>query len=264
MPTGVKTDALGRADAAKQDDKASAKPESKADNKPTGLKSLVTPTVEQAGPQRPSELQELMAQVRSEIKGDPEAAKEARKEAMWSRLLEAGLNVMGGQSSNFAQNLALASPAAKGFGEDVKGLRAEENSKRKQLAELGLKGYELNQAAKKLAAEEAYMKQHGRYYEQAGQAALINANRADGTAGLRDELASQNLALNRQKAADVALEKAGYGLLATSKKPEKIMQAAKLKETIYKEYGVIPGGVVPAASASGAFNYVPGKGLVPV
>jgi hypothetical protein len=173
---------------------------------------------------------------------------------------------MGGQSSNFAQNLALASPAAKGFGEDVKALRAEENSKRKQLAELGLKGYELNQATKKAVAEEAYMKQHGRYYEQAGQAALINANRADGTAGLRDEIAKQNLALNTQKAADLALEKAGYGLLANSKKPEKIRQAADMKEAIYKQYGIIPGGAAPGGipGASGAFNYVPGKGLVPV
>lgn len=260
MPTNVKLDDKGRADAAKQGDKAPAKP--------AGIKSLQptpTPNVEQAGPQQPSEIQMLLAQARADIEDSKTDREKAKKEAMYSRLVEAGLNIMGGQSSNFAQNIALASPVMRGYGEDVKNIRAEERDAKKQLAALGLKGYELNQAAKKAVAEENYMKQRGKSYEDQARAALISANRGDGTAELRSEMAKQTLALNTQKAADLALEKAGYGLLANSKKPEKIKQAAELKESIYKQYGVIPGGTAPPSFSGGStFNYVPGKGLVPV
>jgi len=256
MPTGVKLDDKGRADAAKQDGKASAAPT--ADNKPAGIKSLpvTKPPLEQAGPPQPSELQQVLAQYRSDIEGSKDEKEKARKEAMWSRLLEAGLNVMGGQSSNFAQNLALAGPAAKGFGEDIKGLRAEETARRKQLAELGIKGYELGQGAKKQAAEEAYMKQHGKYFEQAGQASLIAANRP--TAGAygaeKVDIAALNVGLNNAQKALLTAKKAD--------RPAIQQQIDAYINRINQLAGV--GGAPPAASASGAFNYVPGKGLVPV
>lgn len=241
------------------------KPSDKTKTQSPLQKDTVAPNVEQAGPKQPSELENALAQSRAEISGNAEDAKKAREEAKWNRLLEAGLNVMGGQSTNFAQNLALAGQAAKGYGEDTKGLRAEETDRRKQLAALNLKGAELRAAEKRAGVEEKYMGQHGRYFEQAGQAALTTASHAGDAAGLRSEIANQTLALNTQKAADLALEKAGYALLATSKKPEKIQQAAAMKEAIYRQYGIIPGSTAaPAASASGAFNYVPGKGLVPV
>jgi hypothetical protein len=206
--------------------------------------------MEQAGPQRPSEMQEALAQARSEISGNAEDAKKAREEAKWNRLLEAGLNVMGGQSTNFAQNLALAGQAAKGYGEDVKGLRTEDTDRRKQLAALNLKGIELKQAEKKGIAEEKYMGQHGKYFEQMGA-------HAGDTAGLRADLGAQQLALKTQQAADLALEKAGYGLLATSKKPEKIQQAAAMKEAIYRQYGILPGGA--AAPTIGGYNPTTGQ-----
>ena len=248
MPTNVKADELGRTDAAKQDGKAATSP---TGNRPTGLKALAPASnMEQAGPQRPSEMQEALAQARSEISGNAEDAKKAREEAKWNRLLEAGLNVMGGQSTNFAQNLALAGQAAKGYGEDVKGLRTEETDRRKQLAALNLKGIELKQAEKKGIAEEKYMGQHGKYFEQMGA-------HAGDTAGLRADLGAQQLALKTQQAADLALEKAGYGLLATSKKPEKIQQAAAMKEAIYRQYGILPGGA--AAPTIGGYNPTTGQ-----
>ena len=241
-----------------------AKPAPKTETKPaavttkdTGLKSLTNkPNVGDAEPKTPSELQQVLAQYRSDIEGSKDEKDKARKEAMWSRLLEAGLNVMGGQSSNFAQNLALAGPAAKGFGEDIKGLRAEENTKRKQLAELGLKGYELNQAAKKAAVEEAYMKQHGTYYDRAGQAALISANRPTAGATGADRLdvqATKELLASAQKQ------------MLSAKKAERPAIQAQI-DTYVKRLESLGGisSAVPAASASGAFNYVPGRGLVPV
>ena len=227
-------------------------------NRPTGLKSLTSaPNVEQTGPKQPSELENALAQSRAEISGNADDAKKAREEAKWNRLLEAGLNVMGGQSTNFAQNLALAGQAAKGYGEDTKGLRAEETERRKQLAALNLKGAELRAAEKKAGVEEKYMGQHGKYFEQAGQAALTTASHAGDIAGLRADLGAQQLALKTQQAADLALEKAGYGLLATSKKPEKIQQAAAMKEAIYRQYGIFPGGA--AAPTIGGYNPTTGQ-----
>jgi hypothetical protein len=252
-PTGVKTDELGRADAAKQGNKSAGTTDTKA----TGLKALTNkPNIGDAEPKTPSELQQILAQYRSDIEGSKDEKDKARKEAMWSRLLEAGLNVMGGQSSNFAQNLALAGPAAKGFGEDIKGLRAEETAKRKQLAELGLKGYELSQAAKKQAAEEKYMGQHGKYFEQAGQAAITSANRP--TAGAYG-------AERVDVAATKELLAAAQKQLLSAKKAERPAIQQQI-DTYNKRLEALAGigGAPAAASVSGAFNYVPGKGLVPV
>jgi hypothetical protein len=99
----------------------------------------------------------LIAKYEKMIAGDPEASAKARKEAMWSRLTEAGLGIMGGESSNFAQNIGRgATQAMKGYAEDVKGLRAEENAKLTQLAGLGLKGAGLKQEARKLGITEKH------------------------------------------------------------------------------------------------------------
>jgi hypothetical protein len=223
-------------------------------NRPTGIKSLTNkPNAEDNEPKTPSELQALMAESKASISGNAEEAKQAKKDAMWNRLLEAGLNVMGGQSTNFAQNLALAGPAAKGYGEDVKGLRAEETEKRKQLAALGLRGYELGQGTKKAAAEEQYMAQHGKYFEQAGQAAIANAGRM-GMGADKVDIAALQVGLKNTNEALASAKKAD--------KPALIAQRDAYIARINQLAGV--GSAPPAASASGAFNYVLGKGLVPV
>ena len=99
----------------------------------------------------------LIAKYEKMIAGDPEASAKARKDAMWSRLTEAGLGIMGGESSNFAQNIGRgATQAMKGYAEDIKGLRAEETAKLNQLAGLGLKGVQLKQEARKLGITEKH------------------------------------------------------------------------------------------------------------
>jgi hypothetical protein len=132
---------------AKEDKKGTAKTQSAA-QKATGAPEMPETKVDP--------IDALLARYEKMIMGDPEATKKAKKDAMWSRLAEAGLNIMGGQSSNFAQNIALASPAMKGYGEDVKGLRAEETAKLNQLAALGLKGAALKQEARKLGITEKH------------------------------------------------------------------------------------------------------------
>ena len=167
-----------------------------------GVKSLIKPTGEtkvQSPLQKTTDtpvvpettvnpIDTLIAGWAKDIKGNPEAAKEARKEAFNQRLLQAGLDVMGGQSSNFAQNMSLAGKAVQGYGEDVKGLRTEEQSKLTQLAGLGLKGVALKQEAQKLGIT-------AKHYDDWYKAHMAQVNE---TAGVRSDA-------NKQRA-ETALE----------------------------------------------------------
>lgn len=138
---------------------------------------------------KPDYYDNLIATLTKKLEGDPEAAAKARKEAMWARGAEAGLNIMGGTSSNFAQNLALASPAIKGYGEDIKGIRAEDAAKMAQLMGLGLKGAALKQEAKKLGITEKHFDQM--YKAQMAQIGEMGASRREGAA-LRADTAMDN------------------------------------------------------------------------
>jgi hypothetical protein len=104
--------------------------------------------------QAPSEASQAIALMRKDLEGSAEERKEARKEARDMRLLQAGLGIAGGTSPYFFTNVGQgAAPAAQGYGEDIKGLRAEDADRKKQLAALGLKGIELKQAEKELGAK---------------------------------------------------------------------------------------------------------------
>jgi hypothetical protein len=153
---------------------------------PPGIKSLVNkPAVPPAEAAKelgvPKEdinsIDAYLKRATEKLEGNPEDAKQARKDAFNQRLLQAGLEVMGGQSSNWAQNMSLASKAAAGYGEDIKGLRAEEQAKLTQLAGLGLKGVALKQEAEKLGIT----KQH---YADWYKAHMAQVNE---TAGVRSD-----------------------------------------------------------------------------
>ena len=232
-------------------------PSSKVETKPTGIKSLTKPTTPvvqpPTGPQQPSELQTLLAQNRSDIESGKATSDKAREDAKWSRLLEAGLGIMGGESSNFAQNVGRgATQAARGYAEDIKGIRAEELDRQKQLSALGLKGYELNQGAKKQAAEEAYMKAHGKYFEQVGAAA-----------GQRGALGAGNADKIDIAALKVGLDNAQKALL-TAKKADKPAIQQQIDAYVNRINSLAGVGGASTPLTSGAFNYVPGKGLIPV
>jgi hypothetical protein len=81
---------------------------------------------------------------------------------------------------------------------------------------------------------------------------------------VNDDVKREQLQINRQKAADAALAAQGYSMLAMSKKPEKQTQAANMKRDIYKQYGIDTADATLPTGKAPAFNYVPGKGLVPV
>jgi len=68
-----------------------------------------------------------------------EDATKARQEAKYMRLLEAGLGIMGGTSPYALTNIGQgAIGAAKGYAEDIKGMRAEERERAKTLGALGM------------------------------------------------------------------------------------------------------------------------------
>jgi hypothetical protein len=75
------------------------------------------------------------------------------------RLMEAGLNIMGGESPYAFSNIGKgAAAAAKGYGEDIKGLRSEERERVKQLASIGAKREELGLKERELGVMEKYRK----------------------------------------------------------------------------------------------------------
>jgi hypothetical protein len=90
-----------------------------------------------------------------------EDATKARQEAKYMRLLEAGLGIMGGTSPYALTNVGQgATAAAKGYAEDIKGLRAEERERAKTLGALGMEKEKLGitkahyENVAKLGAEE--------------------------------------------------------------------------------------------------------------
>ena len=105
-------------------------------------------------PPQDNSLAEALALMRKDIEGNANERKAARKEARDLRMLEGSLGILGGESPYAFVNLGKGPMSAiRGYGEDIKGLRAEETDRRKQLSALGLKGIELRQAEKLLNAQ---------------------------------------------------------------------------------------------------------------
>ena len=73
------------------------------------------------------------------LKQQGEDSAKARQDAKYMRLLEAGLGIMGGTSPYAFANIGQgAIGAAKGYAEDIKGMRAEERDRAKLLGSLGV------------------------------------------------------------------------------------------------------------------------------
>jgi len=90
-----------------------------------------------------------------------EDSAKARQEAKYMRLIEAGLGIMGGTSPYALTNIGQgAIGAMKGYGEDVKGFRAEARERAKTLGALGMEKEKLGitkahyENVAKLGAEE--------------------------------------------------------------------------------------------------------------
>lgn len=116
-----------------------------------------------ANPPKPSiqdEQRGILDEYKKLYAEDKEASKAARDEAKWMRVMEAGLNIMGGESPYAFANIGKgAAAASKGYAEDVRGLRAEDRERNKQLAALGIKEKEMGLEGRKLDITEQRFKE---------------------------------------------------------------------------------------------------------
>jgi hypothetical protein len=185
---------------------------------------------------------------------DRAAAKEARKDAQLARMLEAGLGMLGGESPYAFVNIGKgATPALKGYGEDVRGLRAEERARTKDL--LAIEG--MRQEAKKAAEDLAIRKELAGYAGRQASAAERSASRPSSIAELA-ELYRTNpeiarLVQGQAKAGTLTFEDA-YKLVLQDPKNMTLTDDQKVqKARTLMTMGI--GGAAPAE-----LNYIPGKG----
>jgi len=117
--------------------------------------------------QAKQEEEPLYSKYEKMLMDEREAAKGSREEAKWSRMLEAGLGILGGTSQYALENIGKgATPALKGYGEDLKGFRTEERGRVKDL--LGIEGMrqEAKRAAETMSLKERELAQEKDLKEQ--------------------------------------------------------------------------------------------------
>lgn len=145
------------------DPKKVVRPVAKADTTPVAKKEDVTAATTQTATPK----EKLLGDYEKMLMDEREAAKGAREEAKYMRLMEAGLNIMGGTSPYAFANIGKgAAEAAKGYASDVRGLREEERDRIKQLASIGAKREELGLKEREIGAMEKYRSDWARLEEQ--------------------------------------------------------------------------------------------------
>jgi len=123
-----------------------------------GNVSTAKPAPAKVQPGKPPETPEepLYSKYEKMLLDEREAAKADREQAKYARMLEAGLGILGGTSQYAFENIGKgAAPALKGYGEDIRGLRAEERARVKDL--LGVES--MRQEAKRSAQDVELKKQ---------------------------------------------------------------------------------------------------------
>ena len=124
----------------------------------SGNVSTAKPAQAKVQPGKPPETPEepLYSKYEKMLLDEREAAKADREQAKYARMLEAGLGILGGTSQYAFENIGKgAAPALKGYGEDIRGLRAEERARVKDL--LGVES--MRQEAKRAAQDVELRKQ---------------------------------------------------------------------------------------------------------
>lgn len=120
-----------------------------------------------------------------------EDSTKARQEAKYMRLLEAGLGIMGGTSPYAFTNIGQgAIGAAKGYGEDIKGFRAEERERAKALGALGMEKEKLGIEKEKLAVTKQHYENLFNLGVQENQIRKILASKPPGEIALIERYAS--------------------------------------------------------------------------
>jgi hypothetical protein len=135
----VKNRLIADADAMTKFDQATAAFEKERADKLADKKNVPAGNVTTKGKEKPVETakEDGFSRFEKMLMDDREAAKAAREEAKYMRVIEAGLGMMSGTSPYALQNIGKgASAALKGYGEDITGLRKEERQRTKDLMEI--------------------------------------------------------------------------------------------------------------------------------
>ena len=191
-----------------------------------------------------------------------EASKKDREQAKYARMLEAGLGILGGTSQYAFENIGKgAAPALKGYGEDVKGLRAEERGRVKDL--LGIEGMrqEAQRSAKDMALKERTLEQDKDLRSQ-----MIEVQRI---AALKPTQTEQIIGLGKNAGLS---DREIMGLIVGSTK-DPDTSARNILMKAYFESPILQGkhktlddflksqGIGAGAGGQTVLNYVPGQGL---
>lgn len=216
-----------------------------------GNVSTAKPAQAKVQPGKPPETPEepLYSKYEKMLMDEREAAKADREQAKYARMLEAGLGILGGTSQYAFENIGKgAAPALKGYGEDIRNLRAEERARVKDL--LGVES--MRQEAKKAAQDVELRK-------QMIDVQRMIANKPSSVAELA-ELYRTNPELARlvqgEKKAGVLTFEEAYKLIAADPKNLALTDAQKAqKARELMSLGI--GG----ASGPAELSYVPGKGV---
>jgi len=212
------------------------------------------PTQDNKPPEEP-----LYSKYEKMLMDEREAAKTAREDAKNARMLEAGLGILGGTSQYALENIGKgAAPALRGYGEDVRALRAEERGRVKEL--LGIEG--MRQDAKRAADELAIRKELAGYTGRQAAAAERQAGRQTST--------EQIIALG--KSAGLNDREIMTMLSGASKDPD--LSARNIAMKAFYESPVLQAqykndinaflraqGIGAGAGGQPVLNYVPGKGI---
>ena len=208
------------------------------------------PTQDNKPPEEP-----LYSKYEKMLMDEREAAKGSREEAKYARLLEASLGMLGGESPYAFVNIGKGgAPALKGYGEDIKALRAEERGRIKEL--MGIEG--LRQEAKRAAEELAIRKELAGYTGRQAAAAERQAGKPSSIAELA-ELYRTNPEIARQisgvgKTGTITFEEA-YKLIAADPKNltlNETQKAQKARELMTLGLGFTPQSGLPSGLPPGS------------
>ena len=199
------------------------------------------------------------------LKGDPGADKATREEARNMALLEAGLNVLGGESPYAMANIGKGAAAgARSYGERLAELRKDQRARAKELAEFGLAKTKMAQD-KKLAELQR---------DTQVQVANIYANARSGEGGWRENASIQKAIQERVKqlGGDAISKQIAMLSMAPTEKTKAMVRdletklnniTAQAEQEVYRQYNK-PGGsfVAPPSgklvqNKDGTYTYQP-------
>lgn len=229
---------------------AKAKPKAKEEEKAVPAEVKGTPA------------EPLYAKYEKMLMDEREAAKANKDLAMYSRLAEAGLGIMGGTSQYALENVGRGAAAAlKGYGEDIKGARAEERARIKDL--LGIEG--MREEAKR-SAENMAFKEKSLAQERELKTMMMEVQRI---AALKPNQTEQIIALGKR--AGLSDREIMTQIVGSAKDPDTSARNILMKS--YFESPILQAkhktlddflksqGIGAGAAAQPVLNYVPGKGI---